>query len=839
MRSRRVLRALVVGALVTGGLPPVALVRSVADPAAPTAYAADGACVDGWRSGSTDPDVSLLDVALLSDGRAVAVGSERRAFGTRRAAVAWWDGAAWSTTLLPESPLDSSLLAVDGRLPDALWAVGFQETRTRSFGLAMRATGSGEWVEDSPPRPVTDAETLSGVDVDPDGNAWAVGERVTPRAVRHALVWQRTPAGWVRHAVPSGPRTALSAVVAIAANDVWAAGSRVGQRGARPMVVHWDGSAWSEVALPLGGGEGSLFAITGSAAGSIWAVGWRREAQHPVPLVLRGDGGGWSVLPTLDTGARLELLTGVSLDAEGQPWVVGTVYLGRAAQYVPLAARWTGQDWQVWPRTSETGRYLLAVAGDPLGSGWAVGKATKGSVRVALCPRPEGGSASPPTVRRDRLGAAGRTWDDQVDERPPRPVRGLPRAPRLDPPPGEPPIVLRDIAAEVGLGASVPSHGAAVADVDRDERPDIFISGHGGPPSLWLWRDGGYQRAAEPFSKIDRHDCAIGRVDAGPWPDLVCTVGADRGVGLKANELWLDPGSGSRVEEAVARGIGDPTGRGRALALFDADGDADLDLFLGNLGLRYDGQPSPNRLFLNDGEGSFTFRPGSGLTTDRGAWCALPRDIDLDGDDDLVVCGYTGSVIASAGIIVYRNDGGRFRNVTGGFGIQPIGEVDGEVADLDRDGRPDIIQLSARRIRVSLWRDDRFAVAWERTLTEGRAVAVGDVDGDGDTDIYLQRGGHTRNAEDAVLLNDGSATTWTTLAVPPPAGGTADDVVALDRDGDGRAEFLVVNGRSAPGPLQLIAADTAPASRQAAPASRQAAPASRQAAPASRQAAPA
>lgn len=86
----------------------------------------------------------------------------------------------------------------------------------------------------------------------------------------------------------------------------------------------------------------------------------------------------------------------------------------------------------------------------------------------------------------------------------------------------------------------------------------------------------------------------------------------------------------------------------------------------------------------------------------------------------------------------------------------------------------------------------------------GWGVAVGDADGDRDLDVYgMVSRGLRHNPDDAVFLNN--SLEFTRVKVPT-AGGAADDVIALDPRGDGRAAFLVLNGRKrlASGPVQLI-----------------------------------
>lgn len=140
----------------------------------------------------------------------------------------------------------------------------------------------------------------------------------------------------------------------------------------------------------------------------------------------------------------------------------------------------------------------------------------------------------------------------------------------------------------------------------------------------------------------------------------------------------------------------------QAVTAGDADGDGDLDLWIVQYKLPYQGGQFPTpwddandgfpSFFLrNDGTGRFVDDTEAvGLATQRfrRSYSASWIDLDLDGDLDLV------NVSDFAGLDVYRNDRGRFTDVTGllGENRHAFG-MSHTVGDLDGDGFPDLLML--------------------------------------------------------------------------------------------------------------------------------------------------
>jgi hypothetical protein len=369
-------------------------------------------------------------------------------------------------------------------------------------------------------------------------------------------------------------------------------------------------------------------------------------------------------------------------------------------------------------------------------------------------------------------------------------------------------FVVRNMAAAAGLKETTRTYKALVADFDKNGWKDVFISRHQGLPKLALNTGGSFADApTTAFSAVDRHTCDVGDVNGNGWKDIICITGRRFGTSINHHELSYDvAGPDPRFDRKVA-GIADPLGRGRSVTLIKLNRDKYPEAYTVAQPEREDVYPSTNHFYRNFG-GTFKSAPGVGLDRPLGGYCADGRDVDGDGDQDLLLCERFPADNGNPGLRIYRNEGGKLKDRTAAMGVKSIGDRDVAMADVTGDGKKDLIQLAGNRVRVSKRVGRTFRKIADIKMDKTVAVATGDVNGDKRADIYVVRGGQDINRADRLLVNNGKGTRWTSVKIPQAGknNGRGDDVVALDYDKNGLTDFVVLNGKGkAAGPIQLLA----------------------------------
>ena len=238
----------------------------------------------------------------------------------------------------------------------------------------------------------------------------------------------------------------------------------------------------------------------------------------------------------------------------------------------------------------------------------------------------------------------------------------------------------------------------AVADVNNDGKDDIFIPGSKGSSSLMYMQDeGGFIMVNDSVFRSDKLSEDLNAIffdaDGDADVDMIVATGSPE---FSANSfalmdrLYLNDGQGSFTKSRQLL----PNGRPNATSVvvhadFDADGDQDV-FFGGRLVSGSYGVPPSSYLLENDGKGNFkdvSAARAPGLKEIGMVTDAVWSDYDMDNDLDLIIAGHWMPVR------VFENRAGMFREVTENIGLQNTNGFWNtlDIVDLNNDGYDEIV----------------------------------------------------------------------------------------------------------------------------------------------------
>lgn len=346
----------------------------------------------------------------------------------------------------------------------------------------------------------------------------------------------------------------------------------------------------------------------------------------------------------------------------------------------------------------------------------------------------------------------------------------------------------RDVTAQSGLSTAGAWMGCATGDFDNDGRTDLFVSGYR-CARLYRNRGGRFEDVTRAsgirqdrwftsagFADVDKDgdlDVYVGAyVQFGPDEEQQCPLGVDPAGQVisgpcgperyrpQVGTLYLNLGNGRFRDVTRASGLSLAAGKTLGVAFADFDQDGKTDLYLANDRMRCDlfrnqGFSGGVPRFSNVGVASGTAysRDGhaqSGMGTDWG-------DADNDGRLDLFV-----ATFQDESKCLYVNQGrGQFVDSSLAAGLAPADPYvtfGARLVDLDNDGSLDLVVANGH-VFAPIGRVDRrlsypqplqvFRNRGDGTFDDvsgtagpvfqvpivGRAVASGDLDNDGRTDV--------------------------------------------------------------------------------------------------------
>lgn len=249
--------------------------------------------------------------------------------------------------------------------------------------------------------------------------------------------------------------------------------------------------------------------------------------------------------------------------------------------------------------------------------------------------------------------------------------------------------------------------GIGIGDFNNDGLPDIYLAGNSKSSRLYLnkgdWKFEDITEAAGVQTEGWSTGVSVVDINQDGFADIYVCRSGPLGEELRKNLLFVNNGDGTFTEEAAAYRLDDSSWSTQGV-FFDYDKDGDLDMFL----LNYDNDESydlsivnpkindgsavsTDKLFRNNGDGTFSdISKAAGITYEGYGLGVALSDINADGWTDIFVS----NDFIFDDLLYINNGNGTFTEKskdyllhTSHFGMGT------DAADFNNDGLPDIMQV--------------------------------------------------------------------------------------------------------------------------------------------------
>jgi enediyne biosynthesis protein E4 len=302
-------------------------------------------------------------------------------------------------------------------------------------------------------------------------------------------------------------------------------------------------------------------------------------------------------------------------------------------------------------------------------------------------------------------------------------------------------ILFVDMAQQLNMGEAESSFGVAIVDLNQDGTNEIFVTNVFGVDRLYMWNGTVYEDVAPEYGvnqTYRHHNVCIADIDKDMRPDLFVTGDPYGNIG----RYYVNRGYPPFLDMAIPFNLQNVRDMGSTF--FQLTRHTRLSgLIGGTLMVWQDSQ------FID-------VTQGSGLESMNNVHCPIFLDIDGDIDDDLFIAG---NHEENSGRLFRNNGNGTFTDIStnsnaGGF---PIAQG-ATMGDIDNDGDFDLYLQSGFGDN-SMWLNDGTGYFIDFTYAShtgvdgySRGACFGDYDNDGDLDLFLNRA----TASNILFRNNGA-----------------------------------------------------------------------------------